>query len=1196
MFSRSYPTIGAQAAYSRFKAGAIFSSRFTAVLAGITLFGATAVLAEEANPPKITILPGSSEAPQIIEVDYDDLPTSISLDSIISNQPVAQTECTIKGPKYEWSASGTGASIPAEPDSDGDGQSDPQSGSTSLDFTATALGTYDVSANVKATYRSECGGTGTDIPLSDDAAFKIKVVDKKIWDPANEQGEEGLSGGELVKPNNKVGPLTVPIYVTEGESLDLEVAEATDSDHWKQAGKEGYEADTITYNWSASSDGVAGAFTGSAAARSTTWKAPLMDKNLKSAVVTFTCTIDDTPTAVPAEDDENSDRDDDKITRTIEVMVVQKFWDKGTPIGQDVGTTGTTVYNGRLLAPLDSTVANFKPAPVYAAPGSAVPFKVEAATDNDGWEKTPNKGVEADSLTDEDYEWSVSGGDGGGFRKQNADGSTTGPSPTLTGREVSFVAPVDATSGSTYTVTCTISNAHGKAITAPDEIINPNSRKDDPITRTQEVKISGGAASFDIVKFTAPATETEPATYASAGSTIGGSVYGALYVTAGPGMKVTSNGALARFYEKPDTANGVTHGEDESHIDVAVDFTSAEEWQKLYDPDGDGPKQEGWWASPEAPNAAASGVDGARYRRLLPWSTFQSTSGTRFDDGQSQSGKLWGHNGDHELSLRAVDSDTSAKIDFTSSYGGSSKADKPAAKNADVQNLIITSLTTSNGTSDYFKFNPNSNEQEMLHPTITFSIRDSGDKHRYKWYLWAKPTRAEQNYVEFTGIMPSDGSKSVVVNADAATQHAAGYTQSHNLTEWGTYTFELRVIETQQNSEADIGEPAVDFRSTKIDMSSHDFKYIGDDEADFKVLADYFIESDKAASDVKISFLDSNLKDKVVNASGPTEVGNHEDVEIYRMLDSDPSGIYIGVFAAADNHSELYRDHKPKRMYGINQRTATSTPFNIWEDSVTWPSLSGKGIGFSSIDGYFRNIGITPHWMGTTAGTSTTAQVGGWTCTFAPLSSTGTASQQALPGVANGENVIMMEYQGAESGREIDGTIGNFGTYLNGNWNLRPAYPGLAAISPQNIDSSYTGDGQGIGEDGTTLADGVGFLQGPLDNTQVRWIYTNTMLHELTHSLARGNHCGDWYVLGWSHDPMTPTCVLRPAPSPAWAQDLAANQTVYRHTKVGVRPIPSPWHSMWEINQMRWQLGLPSWTGIGIYTHLVRPSVMEAFR
>ncbi|MBI2297871.1 MAG: hypothetical protein HYU66_02765, partial [Armatimonadetes bacterium] len=111
-----------------------------------------------------------------------------------------------------------------------------------------------------------------------------------------------------------------------------------------------------------------------------------------------------------------------------------------------------------------------------------------------------------------------------------------------------------------------------------------------------------------------------------------------------------------------------------------------------------------------------------------------------------------------------------------------------------VANLVIHDLTATPGTADYFCFDPAADEQSATrHPRVSFTIVDEGaPSNDYRWIVFIRDTRStnwEANYAVVSGTSDGPGEVTAVVNDPSA----PGQTQDVQLSEWGTYTFDVYV-------------------------------------------------------------------------------------------------------------------------------------------------------------------------------------------------------------------------------------------------------------------------------------------------------------------------------------------------------------------------------------------------------------------
>ncbi len=218
-----------------------------------------------------------------------------------------------------------------------------------------------------------------------------------------------------------------------------------------------------------------------------------------------------------------------------------------------------------------------------------------------------------------------------------------------------------------------------------------------------------------------------PAHFVDAGTVVGDTVYATLNLTIGKDTIISSNSATLRVTELEDTVNHVKHipiddpasttaspkppiGQD--HVDLPVDFTQATGWERYYDPDltpeGNGPKVKDWWPAPQAPSAAATTNGPVRYRCLVPLKTTEPTSSPSnltINDMPAPS-TLQGHNGKHDLTLSSVDGESNGKLTGAVPDGNFMDTPTPDDIKADIENLVITNVSTTNGNEDYVKYDP----------------------------------------------------------------------------------------------------------------------------------------------------------------------------------------------------------------------------------------------------------------------------------------------------------------------------------------------------------------------------------------------------------------------------------------------------------------------------------------------------------
>ncbi len=329
-------------------------------------------------------------------------------------------------------------------------------------------------------------------------------------------------------------------------------------------------------------------------------------------------------------------------------------------------------------------------------------------------------------------------------------------------------------------------------------------------------------------------------------------------------------------------------GDPRNHWDSELRLDNKWQWEK-WDAGADQwvPLQE--WESPTDMNADDATV---KYRGKVQWYTTTNPLG---------------HNGRHRLSV--VEGNREAgRVTFAAGDDVYKVMPKPEGKRlADVQNLVITNVTTSAGNADYIKFHPASSSG-LNRPVISFTIENDGDPtsstNRYHWWLWIRETGVSgpSNFWTYEGFKDGPGQKSITINATDET-----YTKDADIQNSGTYAFDIHVQDTKTGDWQGI-------RSTKISMPSHAIALTSDPNADFTAIAAYTLESGRDASEVKIDFLNPGLEVKSSTDGNTTAGIAHSGLLLYTLSDDDGGGTFRGVFRVKDNYPEINRDHQPKPM------------------------------------------------------------------------------------------------------------------------------------------------------------------------------------------------------------------------------------------------------------------------------------------
>ena len=276
--------------------------------------------------------------------------------------------------------------------------------------------------------------------------------------------------------------------------------------------------------------------------------------------------------------------------------------------------------------------------------------------------------------------------------------------------------------------------------------------------------------------------------------------------------------------------------------------------------------------------------------------------------------------------------------------GGTGGVTKTAETQPVVGNLVLTDVTGNAGNPDYLKFDPFADDPSPnLKPTISFKIVDAGDPHRYQWKVYVRDTRANEWNVDGEGNVlvegETDGPGEVTahLNDPAATNQ----TQTGELEDWGTYTFDLYVQEVDEGggefefldcwwfkSPYKLKIPAtmpgvMDAEGTP--KKGHELYFEMDENDQLCAMADYYLQDNTDATEFHIDLRDPALALRTHPGSQGlpgTVNAPHLGNTLCALADEDPVGTYIAVFRGADAHGADYRDHCPKRMLAVNKRTS----------------------------------------------------------------------------------------------------------------------------------------------------------------------------------------------------------------------------------------------------------------------------------
>ena len=409
-----------------------------------------------------------------------------------------------------------------------------------------------------------------------------------------------------------------------------------------------------------------------------------------------------------------------------------------------------------------------------------------------------------------------------------------------------------------------------------------------------------------------------------------------------------------RVKELPDTLNDVTHASIEDHQDLVIPlyFDDWSHWE-LVPPTKPGDPSRWRLMGNNSPAGSFNGTNTPQtYTTRLSWNTISSLTRGFGVSTNSTPGHLLGHNGDHIVQIVGV---TYYNSDYQSpDYGQlyyntqklrwktqpqtgqptTSEISLPIKYATTVRNLSISGSLGSLGNGaygDYIAFDSNSQNPTLKTPRIYFNISDIGDPHLYKWELRLRSTKVEQsNWIVYCrGQLSEPGSVNVNVNAPVFPN-----TQQGQLTEAGTYTFDLTVTEVDPNAVDEFGHPlpeplVVDQQSWRsphlLVPPLYDVDKPGyllhndwiDDQLHAKL--DYYLQdTNKDAIRAHVDVLGPEWDNKawvdvLVNVNTP-----HLNQEIFTYPAGAAPSSYRMVLSAQDDHGAEYRDHENKRMLAVN--------------------------------------------------------------------------------------------------------------------------------------------------------------------------------------------------------------------------------------------------------------------------------------
>jgi hypothetical protein len=275
-------------------------------------------------------------------------------------------------------------------------------------------------------------------------------------------------------------------------------------------------------------------------------------------------------------------------------------------------------------------------------------------------------------------------------------------------------------------------------------------------------------------------------------SPIGGKMFVGLKIKVGPGERLAT--ALQSMTVK--IQDDYSYVGDPAFARYTFDLTTTSNWFELKNA---GTAFQKWEPAVIAPNDLNGNKNGSSARvfcKIFEWDT-SFTPSLNFTPPM-------GHNGAHTLEIVKINGQDGNKALFQRFNNGWQTAyeKEVQAQKAVVKNLVVTNVSTSNGTEDYFKYNPVPGSP-YNRPVINFTIEDEGDPHEYDAYILMWPTSITADV--FSRLTTSDavawdmsyhlgtGAISKTWDGSLISSQWAGHEADQ--ADWGTYAFEICVYE-----------------------------------------------------------------------------------------------------------------------------------------------------------------------------------------------------------------------------------------------------------------------------------------------------------------------------------------------------------------------------------------------------------------
>ena len=446
--------------------------------------------------------------------------------------------------------------------------------------------------------------------------------------------------------------------------------------------------------------------------------------------------------------------------------------------------------------------------------------------------------------------------------------------------------------------------------------------------------------------------------------TLGGQVALQLLVKVAPQTRVAPamNTVTLRLREEEDKEHKVKHAEAQDHAEFEFDLNDPQwdVWSAKYERSGPASTPQLIVRADErAARVKEENVSldtDILYIRTVPWNTTAKLPTDLDGAGPRPASVLLGHNGEHQVALHEVNGEQTSRFLFDKLMQQGRWESLPysaAPTKHQVGNLVITQATTNQEKAgeiaDYFKFDPHSEDDSFVHPTVSFKFTgfdQTASSDRYNWWLYVRATTVDgySNFLTYEGKVDKPGEVTVAINKEAASyQKTAG----NDLNDWGTYAFDVTIQDTKTGDGIRLRTSPEELKVAQqlVDLNGQPFKnadgenivgeddkllpghelVIEEDERDVEVPLRFFysytLRGKKDASRVKIDLLGPDLS-LAATKDGGTTIGEYNYLHLFDATDdvqgSDGSG-WKGVMIATDAFKESYRDHKNRSALAVNE-------------------------------------------------------------------------------------------------------------------------------------------------------------------------------------------------------------------------------------------------------------------------------------